>query len=109
MLSYQFIFIKYESLKNIHPGEILLKEFLEPLQLSAYRLSKDTRIPLAKISETVKCNRRITAEYVLRLSEYYGNPAKFWLALQYDFNLEEELLEKYKSITSFKAFSIKAV
>ena len=73
-----------EKLKNIHPGEILLEEFLIPLSISAYRLSKDIGIPQTRISEIIKGNRRITADTALRLSRYFGNSAKFWLGIQND-------------------------
>ncbi len=79
-----------ETLKNIHPGEILKEEFLVPLQVSAYRLCKETFIPQTRISEIIKGNRRITADTALRLSKYFGTSAKFWLGLQDDFDLEEE-------------------
>lgn len=79
-----------EKLKNIHPGEILKEEFLEPLKISAYRLSKEISIPQSRISEILKGNRRITAETALRLARYFGNSAKFWLGLQDDFDLEKE-------------------
>lgn len=78
------------TLKNIHPGEVLLEEFLKPLEISAYRLSKDTFIPQTRISEIIKGRRRITADTALRLSKYFGISAKFWLGLQDDFDLEEE-------------------
>ncbi|MCB9361126.1 MAG: HigA family addiction module antidote protein [Flavobacteriales bacterium] len=78
------------TLKNIHPGEILLEEFLKPLEISAYRLSKDTFIPQTRISEIIKGRRRVTADTALRLSKYFGISAKFWLGLQDDFDLEEE-------------------
>jgi addiction module HigA family antidote len=84
-----------KKLKNIHPGEILQEEFLTPLEISAYRLSKDIGIPQTRISEIVKGNRRITADTALRLSRYFGNSAKFWLGLQDDFDIEEE--EQLKS------------
>jgi antitoxin HigA-1 len=61
-----------ETLKNIHPGGILKEEFLIPLQISAYRLSKETFIPQTRISEILKLNRRITADTALRLSKYFG-------------------------------------
>ena len=64
--------------KNIHPGEILLEEFLIPLGISAYKLSKDTGLPQTRISAIIKGNRRITADTALRLSKYFGNSAKFW-------------------------------
>ena len=79
-----------KTLKNIHPGEVLQEEFLLPLNITAYRLAKDTGIPQTRISEIVKGNRRITADTALRLSIYFGTTAKFWLGLQNDFDLEEE-------------------
>ena len=78
------------KLKNIHPGEVLMEEFLLPLNISAYRLSKDIGIPQTRISEILKLKRRITADTALRLSIYFGNSAKFWLGLQDDYDLEEE-------------------
>jgi len=81
-----------ERLNNIHPGEILLEEFLKPLSISAYRLSKDIGIPQTRISAILKGKRRITADTALRLSKYFGNSAKFWLGLQDDFDLEEEII-----------------
>jgi antitoxin HigA-1 len=79
-----------EKLSNIHPGEILLEEFLKPMNISAYRLSKDIGIPQTRTSEILKGNRSITADTAIRLSYYFGNSAKFWLGLQNDFDLEEE-------------------
>lgn len=79
-----------KKLANIHPGEILIYEFLEPLEITAYRLSKDLKIPQTRISEIIKGNRRITANTALRLSKYFGNSAKFWLGLQDDYDIEEE-------------------
>ncbi len=85
---------KMEKLANIHPGEILYYEFLEPLEISAYRLSKDLKIPQTRISEIIKGRRRITADTALRLSKYFGNSAKFWLGLQDDYDIEEEKTDK---------------
>jgi addiction module HigA family antidote len=85
-----------ERLENIHPGEILQQEFLIPLKISAYRLSQDLNIPQTRVSEIVKGNRRITADTALRLSNYFGNSAKFWLGLQDDYDIEEEILTKKK-------------
>jgi len=79
-----------EKLDNIHPGEILLEEFLIPMEISAYRLSKDTEIPQTRISQIIKGKRRVTADTALRLSSYFGNSAKFWLGLQDDYDIEEE-------------------
>ena len=94
-----------KKLKNIHPGEILLEEFLIPLEISAYRLSKDIGIPQTRISEIIKGNRRISADTALRLSKYFGNSAKFWLGLQDDFDLEEEGVEKKNILNSIKQYT----
>lgn len=83
-----------KRIENIHPGEILLEEFLKPLQISAYKLSKDIGIPQTRISQIIKGNRRITADTALRLSSYFGNSAKFWLGLQDDFDIEDERKDK---------------
>src|SRR5659263_579580 len=83
-----------EKLSNIHPGEILLEEFLKPLNISAYRLSKDLGIPQTRTSEIIKGHSSITADTAIRLSYYFGNSAKFWLGLQNDFDLEEEKKSK---------------
>ncbi|WP_179008416.1 HigA family addiction module antitoxin [Winogradskyella forsetii] len=91
-----------EKLNNIHPGEILHYEFLEPLKITAYRLSKDLKIPQTRISEIVKGNRRITADTALRLSKYFGNSAKFWLGLQDDFDIEEEKKSKETELNEIK-------
>jgi addiction module HigA family antidote len=94
-----------KKLKNIHPGEILLEEFLNPLEISAYRLSKDIGIPQTRVSEIIKGNRRISADTALRLSKYFGNSAKFWLGLQDDFDLEEEVIEKKSILSSIKQYT----
>ena len=70
-----------KKLRNIHPGEILLKEFLEPLEISCYRLAKELSIPQTRVSSIVNGTRRITADTALRLSLYFGNSPKFWLSL----------------------------
>ncbi len=88
------------NLKNIHPGEILVEEFLIPLNISAYRLAKDIDIPQTRVSEIIKGNRRISADTALRLSRYFGNSAKFWLGLQDDFDLEEEQKAKKEILSS---------
>lgn len=82
------------KLPNIHPGTVLQEEFLLPMGISAYRLAKDIGIPQTRISQVIKGERRVTADTALRLSKYFGNSAKFWLGLQNDFDLEEELVGK---------------
>lgn len=96
------------KLKNIHPGEILQEEFLNPFGISAYKLAKDVNIPQTRISEILKGNRRITADQALRLSKYFGNSAKFWLGLQDDYDLEEEKLSKKDLLDSIKSLQITA-
>jgi len=93
-----------KKLKNIHPGEVLLEEFLIPLELSAYRLSKEISIPQTRISEIIKGNRRITADTALRLSKFFGNSAKFWLGLQDDFDIEDEKAHKQKDLNLIKQY-----
>ena len=93
------------KLKNIHPGEILLEEFLLPMEISAYKLSKDIGIPQTRISEILKGNRRITADTALRLSKYFGNSPKFWLGLQNDYDLEEERHAKKEVLKMIRAAS----
>jgi len=96
-----------KKLRNIHPGEILLKEFLEPLEISCYRLAKDLGIPQTRVSAIVNGTRRITADTALRLSLYFGNSPKFWLSLQDDFDIEEELRLKKKDFGQIIKFDIR--
>lgn len=97
-----------KKLKNIHPGEVLKEEFLNPLGISAYRLSKDIDVPQARISGIINGNRRITADSALRLSKYFGNSAKFWLGLQDDFDIESENMMKKNSLDAIKLYSTNA-
>lgn len=94
-----------KKLRNIHPGEVLKEEFLNPLEITAYRLSKDINIPQTRISEIIKGRRRITADTALRLSKYFGTTPKFWLGLQDDFDIEEEqnqIIEELHNIEKIK-------
>ena len=96
------------KLKNIHPGEVLQEEFLVPLKITAYRLSMDIGIPQTRISEIIKTNRRISADTAIRLSNYFGNSAQFWLGLQNDYDIEEEMNKKKKEFESIKRIKINA-
>jgi len=91
-----------EKIKNIHPGEILNEEFLIPLGISAYRLSKETFIPQTRVSEILKGNRRITADTALRLAKFFGNSPRFWLGLQNDYDLEEEGTQKENELNGIR-------
>jgi addiction module HigA family antidote len=98
-----------DKLANIHPGAILYHEFLKPLKISAYRISKDLNISQTRISEIIKGNRRITADTALRLSKYFGNSAKFWLGLQDDFDIEEESELKENELNEIVKLKIESV
>lgn len=91
-----------EKLKNIHPGEILREEFLIPMEISAYRLAKETFLPQTRISEIIKGKRRITADTAIRFAKYFGTSAKFWLGLQDDYDLEEERNQKDQEFNNIK-------
>ena len=71
----------------MHPGEILLEEFMKPAGLTAYRLAKDLSVPLPRIHDIVRGNRGITADTAIRLGIYFGLPAQFWLNLQNEYDL----------------------
>lgn len=94
-----------ERLPNTHPGEILNEEFLKPLEISAYKLTKELGIPQTRISEIIKRKRRITADTALRLSLYFGNSAKFWLGIQDDYDLEQESQLKATELANIKSIS----
>ena len=79
-----------EKIPTITPGEILLEEFLKPMNITAYRLAKDTNVPATRIAQIIKGNRRITADTALRFSKYFGNSADFWLGIQDEYDLREE-------------------
>jgi addiction module HigA family antidote len=76
-------------LDNVHPGEVLLEEFLAPLAISQNRLARDIGVPPRRINEIVHGNRAITADTALRLARYFGTSAGFWMGLQADYDLEE--------------------
>lgn len=94
-----------KTLANIHPGEILREEFLSPLGISAYRLSRELFIPQSRISEILKGRRRVTADTALRLSAFFGNSAKFWLSLQADYDVEEEIRTKQEEFNKIQKFA----
>lgn len=79
-----------KKIEPIHPGEILLEEFLNEMDISQYRLAKDINVPARRINEIVLGKRAITADTALRLSEYFGLSENFWLNLQMKYNIEIE-------------------
>ena len=82
--------MKTKKIAPIHPGEILLEEFLKPLGISQYRLAKDINVPARRINEIVHGKRAITADTALRLSCYFNLSERFWLNLQARYDLEVE-------------------
>ena len=82
------------TLAPVHPGEVLLEEFLEPMEISQYRLAKDISVPPRRINEIVHGKRSVTADTALRLSRYFGTSDRFWLNLQtgYDLDVERDRL-----------------
>ena len=81
---------KAAKLAPIHPGEVLISDFLEPLGLSQYRLAKDVSVPPRRINEIVHGTRAVTADTALRLARYFGTTERFWLNLQARFDLETQ-------------------
>lgn len=94
------------KLKNIHPGEILLEEFLKPMGISAYKLSKEIGIPQTRTSAIINGKRRITVDTALRFSKYFGTSTKFWLGLQIDYDIEEETKNLSEELEEIKTVLI---
>ena len=97
-----------KTLANVHPGEILMEEFLKPMNVTAYKLSKSLGIPQTRISAILKGNRGITADTALRFSLYFGNSAIFWLGLQDDYELEDAQRTMHKKLKKIKKIEVYA-
>ncbi len=101
--------MKIKKLPSIHPGEILIEEFLKPMGISQYRLAKDISVPPRRINEIVHGKRSISADTALRLGRFFGISPQFWLNLQTRFDLEvtedllAERLEKEVQVLSSNA------
>ena len=92
-----------KRLPNIHPGKVLLEEFLTPLNITAYRLAKETGVSQTRIGQILIYKRSISADTAIRFSMFFGTTPQFWLGLQNDFDLEEEMLknrDKFKEVLS---------
>jgi addiction module HigA family antidote len=87
-----------DRLPNVHPGEVLLEEFLRPLEISQNRLARELSVPPRRINEIVLGKRSITADTALRLGRYFGTSERFWLGLQLDYDLEEARLRLGESL-----------
>ncbi len=79
-----------KKLPPVHPGEVLLEEFLKPMEISQYRLAKDISVPPRRVNEIVLHKRGITADTALRLARYFGTSEQFWLNLQTEYDLDVE-------------------
>ena len=90
--------MKNHLLSPIHPGEILLEEFLKPLQVTQERLAKDLRVSTQRIHGIVRGKQRITPDTALRLSRYFGTSERFWINLQARYDLEKEKDRKQRQI-----------
>ncbi len=97
-----------EMLPNIHPGEVLKEEFLAPMNISAYRLSKELDIPQTRISEIIRGRRSITADTAVRLSRFFGTSEEFWLNLQNTYDLEEIKRAKAEEFNRIRRFAAMA-
>jgi addiction module HigA family antidote len=98
-----------KRLRNIHPGDVLKAEFLEPMQISSYRLSKETGLSQTHIGQIIRAERAVTAETALKLGKFFAVPAEFWLNLQNLYDLEEgrrKLSSKLRSIHSIKELGL---
>lgn len=93
-----------ERLNNVHPGEILLEEFLKPMQFSSYRLAKETGIPATRISQIIHSRRSITADTALRFSRFFGTSPEFWLGLQNAYDIEEVERAKASELDSIALY-----
>jgi addiction module HigA family antidote len=87
----------------IHPGEILLTEFMEPMGLTSYRLAKELGVPLPRVYDIVKGKRSISADTALRFGTYFGLPAQFWMNLQNEYDLRTARAEGLDQIRPYKA------
>ncbi len=91
---------------NIHPGEILSEDFLKPMGISAYRLSKGANIDQTRISEIIRGKRSVTADTALRLARFFGNSPEFWLNLQAHYDLEQKKREMEKDLKKIKPYAM---
>ncbi len=92
------------TLRNIHPGEVLKEEFLEPMGISVYRLSKETGLSQTRLSQVIRGERGVSAETALKLGKFFGVPAEFWMNLQTLYDIEEAQKRYKKDIESIQTF-----
>ncbi len=92
------------KIPNIHPGEILLEDFLKPMNITAYRLAKETRIDQTRISEIIKGNRGISVDTALRFSKFFGNSPEFWINIQNHYDLVEKKSKMENELNKIRTY-----
>ena len=97
-----------ERLRNIHPGEVLLEEFMKPMGLSRYALSKAIGVPAMRIGQICAEKRSVSADSALRLARYFGTSETFWMGLQVDYDLEETRLRLHERILAIEPMRLEA-
>ncbi|WP_350075311.1 HigA family addiction module antitoxin [Imperialibacter sp.] len=98
-----------KTINNIHPGEILQLEFLEPMGLTAYRLAKEIGVQQTRISQIMGGKRSITADTAIRLSRFFGSTEEFWMNLQREYDLRKEHAEKQSEFDKIQKFEFHEV
>ncbi|WP_339793866.1 HigA family addiction module antitoxin [uncultured Imperialibacter sp.] len=98
-----------KAINNIHPGEILQLEFLEPMGLTAYRLAKEIGVQQTRISQIMGGKRSITADTAIRLSRFFGTTEEFWMNLQREYDLRKEHAEKQSEFDKIQKFEFHEV
>ena len=93
-----------DRIPNIHPGEILWEDFLKPMNITAYRLAKETNIDQTRISEIIKGKRGISIDTALRFSKFFGNSPEFWINIQTHYDLEEKKKMMAKDLEKIKTY-----
>ena len=93
-----------DKIPNIHPGEILMEDFLKPMNITAYRLAKETKLDQTRISEIVKGKRGISVDTALRFSRFFGNSPEFWINIQSHYDLEEKKSTMAKELDEIKTY-----
>jgi len=93
-----------EKIAPIHPGEILQEDFLTPMEITAYKLAKETFLDQTRISEIIKGKRSVTVDTALRFSKFFGTSPEFWINIQTQFDLENKRNELAQDISKIQTF-----
>ncbi len=93
-----------KRIPNVHPGEILSEEFLKPMDITPYRLAKETRIPATRVSDIINGKRGISADTALRFSKFFGNSVDFWMGIQDEFEIREQREKLGKELAEIRNY-----